>query len=106
MKEEGVKGPPSHFMLDNCCPYFMDPIDFKWVFVLSPNGRQTVINIHGLKERGIAIMHQYVRPIKLPNWVGRVWLVPIPISVHVAAAEQDELVVTLGCNLPSWSLRP
>lgn len=35
MKEE--EGPPPHFMLDNCCPYFMDPIAFKWVFVLSPS---------------------------------------------------------------------
>ncbi len=68
----------------------MDPIDFKWVFVLSPNGRRTVINIHGLKGRGIAIMHQHVRPIKLPNWVGCVWLVPIPVSVRVTAAEHDK----------------
>lgn len=49
-------------------------------------------------------MHQYVRPIKLPNWVGHVWLVPIPIPVPVNVAELDELCSTLCSNLPLWSL--
>lgn len=73
----------------------MDPIDHKWVSVLTSNGRKTVSNIHGLMERG---MYQYMRPITLPNWVGCVWLVPIPIPVPVTAAE-NELVNRLCCNL-------
>ncbi len=48
-------------------------------------------------------MHQYVRPIKLPDWVGHVWLVPIPISVPVTAAEHDERVDFAVICL--WSLR-
>lgn len=46
-------------------------------------------------------MHQYVRPIKLPNWVEHFWFVPFPVLV----AEHDELVHMICCNLPLWSLR-
>jgi len=51
-------------------------------------------------------MHQSVRPIKLPNWVERVCLIPIPAAVPVAAAEHDEPVHMPRCNLPPWSPGP
>lgn len=45
-------------------------------------------------------MHQYVRPVKLPKRVRRVWFEPIPIPAPVTAAEHDELVGKLRCDLP------